>query len=136
MHTIHTMHSLEESSWSSIFSQLDKETFSKIQSALDSLKDVAEVSEEKVSSDPTAAIEQLNLKLTKMVKALKAHRGRFNRIENRLSAMEQQGVDRDMDMNMGGGAKPIRKRKKRKLKTMAMDDEHHTQRQSTHNRCK
>merc|ERR1712228_100031 len=83
---------LEEASWSSIFSQLDTETFTKLQSALDSLKSVSDAPEEKLSDDPSAAITQLNAKLNKILKGLKAHRGRFNRIENRVSSIESNGI--------------------------------------------
>merc|ERR1712190_525045 len=79
---------LEESSWASIFSQLDADTFSKLQSALDSLKEVADTEEQKLSEDPTAALSQLNAKMNKILKGLKAHRGRFTRMEHRLASIE------------------------------------------------
>ena len=122
---------MEESSWSQVFDKLDKETFDKLQSALDSLKEVAPAQEEeKIADDPSKAIKQLNAKLTKMMKQLKAHRGRFTRIENRVSSIERSGVSRGggddyaaaigIDNNIDIGVKPIKKRKKqRKLKTMA-----------------
>ena len=134
---------LEESSWSSVLSQLDKDTFNKLQTALDSLKEVADTPEEKISSDPNAAIKQLNAKLNKLIKGLKAHRGRFNRLENRLTSIEQNGVigsgggggggasndyeasiGVSISSDIGGGVKPIKKRKqKRTLKTMAKSEE-------------
>ena len=101
---------------------------------MDSLKEVAESPEEKVSTeDPSKAIQQLSAKLNKLIKGLKAHRGRFNRIEARLASIEQNGAgmgNNDTALyeaaigvssnGIGGGIKPIKKRKpKRKLKTMA-----------------
>jgi len=126
---------LEEASWSSIFSQLDTETFTKLQSALDSLKEVSETPDEKLSDDPSAAITQLNAKLNKILKGLKAHRGRFNRIENRISSIESTGnvvsassvsslqYEAPNVINIGGGIKPIKKKKKRKLKSMVKTED-------------
>ena len=129
---------MEESSWSSIFSQLDKDTFAKVQSALDSLKEVSDTPEEKLSEDPTTAISELNAKLNKIIKGLKAHRGRFKRIENRLSSIEskdfavggsvvsasvrQESPNAVIAVDVGGGIKPKKKRQ-RKLKTMAQPDD-------------
>ena len=72
---------MEESSWSSILSGLDKDTFSKLQSALYSLKEISETSDEKLPTDPTDAINQLNTKITKLMKGLKSHRNRFQKLE-------------------------------------------------------
>eukprot|EP01084_Bolivina_argentea_P140549 247044_1 len=88
---------LEESAWSSVLSQLDKEAFAKIQAALDGLKEVADTPDEEIKQDPQAAIKQLNAKLTKLIKGLKAHRGRFSRMEARISQIEANGV------SIGGG---------------------------------
>ena len=102
----------------------------KVQSALDSLKEVAPTQEEeKIADEPMEAIKQLNAKLTKVMKQLKAHRGRFTRIENRVSSIERSGVTGGgndyaaaigIDNNIDIGVKPTKKRKKqRKIKTMA-----------------
>merc|ERR1711997_1272543 len=109
----------------------DKDTFIKLQSALDSLKEVADTQEEKLNDDPSAAIKQLNAKLNKLIKGLKAHRGRFNRIENRISGIEQNGIvggggggnankgyeaaiGLSTSVDIGGGVKPIKKKKQRR----------------------
>eukprot|EP01083_Nonionella_stella_P254181 873754_1 len=101
---------LEESGWSSIFSQLDKDTFNKIQNALYKLKDIADTPEEKItSSDPTAAIKQLNAKINKLVKGLKAHRDRFRKMEQdnksilaRIGQIESQGTISTIQRPIGG----------------------------------
>eukprot|EP01083_Nonionella_stella_P171175 584134_1 len=137
---------LEQSSWSSILSQLDKDTFDKLQSALHSHKDISETPDETISTDPSAAIKQLNAKLTKLIKGLKAHRGRFERMEEqnkalnaRISQMEHtspqthitaqttapiydSSISKPSQTNAYTVAKP--RRRSRKLKSMpkSLDD--------------
>ena len=54
----------------------------KLQGLLFSVKGVAETKEEEIpADDPSAALKQLNTKLTKMMKGLKSHRERFRRLE-------------------------------------------------------
>ena len=93
---------MDESSWSSILSQLDRETFDKFQSALYALTERTDVCEEKVASssgqresakDQTEAIKELKSKLTKMETT---NRGEFDRLEaankelmERLSRIEE-----------------------------------------------
>ena len=131
------VNSLEVESWKDVFDKLDTETFAKLKQAIDSsIGGDDNKQEEKVSEDPQEAIKQLNAKLMKIMKQLKANRGRFKRIENRVSSIERNGgggsggnnddykaaigIDNDIDI----AVKPIKKRKqKRKIKTMAKSED-------------
>jgi len=82
---------LEESGWSKIFSEMDKDALGKLFEALKPLQEVAEEKTDEVPEDTAAALKMLNEKMDRMSKGLKIHRKRFDKINQRLKAIEENG---------------------------------------------
>merc|ERR1719273_590359 len=104
----------------------------KLQGLLFSVKGVSETKEEEIpADDPSAALKQLNSKLTKMMKGLKSHRERFRRLEEtnkglkaRINQLEQDGSP-SLSPDLSNGSSPSsptspRTPKLRKTKSVAV----------------
>lgn len=122
---------IEEAGWSAILAALDEDTLKKLTAELDKVQDVAEAkAEEADADDPSAAITQINAKMTKLLKGLKMHTKRFKQIDQRIKALEERGVGGGggaaggisgigLDDDVAVSTRPVRrKRQPKKLRSM------------------